>query len=125
MPLAVRPASAASRSATRRCWPRRCCWRGSASGWRWRRRARTERSVPRRLVEKDVGPQEHREDERALRRMRDMPVAARPPHIIAGARLALVVDDAAFEHVGLLDLDMLVQRQVGPGLPAEECGKQP
>src|SRR5262249_38773917 len=39
--------------------------------------------------------------------------------------LAFVVDDAAFEHVGLFDLDMLVQRQHGAGLPAEKRGEQP
>src|SRR5689334_13192397 len=54
-----------------------------------------------------------------------MPVALGPPHVIAFLHFAFVVDDAAFEHVGLFDLDMLVQRQHRTGLPAEERGQQP
>ena len=41
-------------------------------------------------------------------RTRDVPVALRPPHVIAGAHLAFVIDETALDHKGLLDLDMLV-----------------
>jgi hypothetical protein len=56
---------------------------------------------------------------------RDVPVAFGTPDVIAGAHFALVVDEAALENKGLLDLDMLVQCQLAPRLPAEEGGQKP
>src|SRR5581483_2365940 len=75
-------------------------------------------------VEKDVGAQEHRQHQRPVGRAGDVAVAFRPPYVVAGGDLALVVDQTAFEHEGLLDLDMLVQAQLGPGLPAEQRGEE-
>ena len=49
-----------------------------------------------------------------------MAVALGPPHEVAFLHLAFVVHDAALEHVGLLDLDVLMQWQHRAGLPAEE-----
>ena len=53
-----------------------------------------------------------------------MAVAFGAPHVVAFTHFAFVVDDAAFQHEGLLDLDVLVQRQLAPRLPAEEGGEQ-
>jgi len=39
--------------------------------------------------------------------------------------LAFVIDETSFEHEGLLDFHMLVQRQLGSRLPAEERRHQP
>src|SRR6516165_3950630 len=55
--------------------------------------------------EKFVGPQKKRQHQRPVRRPRQMAVALRPPDVVTGAHLALVVDEAAFEDEGLLDLD--------------------
>jgi hypothetical protein len=41
----------------------------------------------------------------------------------AGADFAFVVNEAASQHKGLLDFDMLVQRQLAPRLPAKKCGQ--
>ena len=40
-----------------------------------------------------------------------MPAAARPPDLLASLALALLVAQAAFENKGLLDIDVLMQRQ--------------
>jgi adenylate cyclase len=70
--------------------------------------------------EEDVRLQEKRQHQRAIGRAGHMPAALRSPHVIAGAHFTLVIDEAAFEHKSLLDLDMLVERQFGAGLPAEQ-----
>src|SRR5665213_554426 len=76
-------------------------------------------------AEEDVRAQEHRQHQRAVRRARGMAVALGAPDVIAGGDLAFRVGEAAFENKGLLDLDMLVQRQFGARLPAEQRGQQP
>src|SRR6266481_326577 len=69
--------------------------------------------------EEYVGLQKYRQHQRAAGRARDVPVALGAPYIVSGAYFAFVVDEAALEHKGLLDFDMLVQCQLAPGLPAE------
>src|SRR6266436_3002041 len=69
--------------------------------------------------EEYVGLQKYRQHQRAAGRARDVPVALGAPYIVSGAYFAFVVDQAALEHKGLLDFDILVQCQLAPGLPAE------
>src|SRR5713101_6730738 len=64
-------------------------------------------------LQEDVGLEEHRQHQRAVRRFRDVAVALGAPDVIAGGDFALVVLEAAFEDKGLLDLDMLVEGQLG------------
>ncbi len=42
--------------------------------------------------------------------------------VIASTHLPLIVDDAAFQHVGLLNSNVLVQRQLRARLPAKQHG---
>ena len=74
---------------------------------------------------KYVRLQEHRQHQRAAGRAGDVTVALGAPYIIPGAHLAFVIDETALEHESLLDLDMLVQRELGARLPAEERGQEP
>src|SRR6202011_3718637 len=75
--------------------------------------------------QEDVGLEEDRQHQGAVRRLGDVAVALGAPDVIAGGDLALVVLEAAFEDEGLLDLDMLVEGQFGTRLPAEEGGQEP
>ncbi|MOA60553.1 hypothetical protein D3C78_1854560 [compost metagenome] len=54
-----------------------------------------------------------------------MLVAARTPDVIARTDLAFGVHDGAFQHIGLFDFHVFVQRQFGAGLPTEQGGEQP
>src|ERR1700674_2600534 len=76
-------------------------------------------------AEEDVGLEEHRQHQRAVRRSGGVAVALWAPDVIPGGHLALVILEAALDDKGLLDLDMLVQRQFGAGLPAEDRGQEP
>src|SRR3979490_231095 len=71
-------------------------------------------------AEEDVRLQKHRQHQRAVRRTGDVAVAFRAPDVIARGDLALVIDQTALDDEGLLDLDMLVQCQLGAGLPTEQ-----
>src|ERR1700730_3464457 len=51
-----------------------------------------------RPVEKPVRPFEHRDERRAVGRMRDMDVAARSPHEVTRAATAFRVLQRSFEH---------------------------
>src|ERR1700730_6237131 len=62
-----------------------------------------------RAAEEDVRLQKHRQRQRTMRRSRDVAVALRPPDVIAGGDLALVIDQAALDDEGLRDPDMLGQ----------------
>src|SRR5579862_1647087 len=53
--------------------------------------------------QEDVRLQEYRQHQRAARRLGDVTVAFRAPDVIPRCHLALVVDEAALEHKGLLD----------------------
>src|SRR5512134_1678190 len=59
-----------------------------------------------------VGLEEEAEHEAALRCARHVLAPLRPPDVLAGGHLALVVDEAALEHPALLELDVLVHRQL-------------
>src|SRR5438034_7519909 len=54
--------------------------------------------------QEDIRLQEHRQHQRAMRRASGVAVALRAPHVIPGADLALVIDEAPLDDEGLLDL---------------------
>src|SRR6478736_1760423 len=78
-----------------------------------------------RPVEKPVRTHEHGQKRRAARRMRDVDVAARPPHEIARAAAPLGVFQKTFEHKGLFERGVLVQRHDGAGRHLEQDGGAP
>ena len=53
-----------------------------------------------------------------------MPAALGTPDEIAGGAFALVINQPALDDIGLLDIDMHVQRQLGAGRPFEQLGRQ-
>src|SRR5580693_756460 len=63
-----------------------------------------------RPVEKAVRAVEYREKHRALGRMGDVDVAARPPHEVAGTAHPFGVFQRSLQHVGLFQRRVLVQR---------------
>src|SRR5205085_95768 len=68
------------------------------------------RSEKFRSVEKAVRAIEHRDERRAVGSMRDMDVAARSPHEVARATAPFSVFQRSFEHEGLFERRVLVQR---------------
>ncbi|MNG28787.1 hypothetical protein D3C84_1140950 [compost metagenome] len=54
-----------------------------------------------------------------------MLVATGTPYEIPRYHFTFVIHDAAFEHIGLLDLYMLMQRQTGTRRPAKQRREQP
>src|SRR5204863_10149500 len=69
---------------------------------------------------------EHGEEKPALRaRPGFVPAARRPPDELAGLAFAFRADEAALEHPGLLDLDVLVVWQMGARRHAHQRGKEP
>jgi len=76
-------------------------------------------------VDEQVGFEKEAEHQRTMWRARHVLVAARTPHVVAGAHFAFGIDDGAFQHVGLFDLDMLMQRQFGAGLQRNRAVNKP
>ena len=52
-----------------------------------------------------------------------MPAAGLAPDEIALGAFALVIGEAAFQHISLLDPHMFVLRQLGARLPVEQGGE--
>src|SRR5579859_7238834 len=65
--------------------------------------------------------EEEAEQNCAVRRHRLVPIAGRPPDELARSAFAFVILERAFDHVGLLQCGVLVQRHDGAGRELEQC----
>src|SRR5947209_19646242 len=78
-----------------------------------------------RSIEKAVRAIEHGDERRAVGSMRDMDVAARSPHEVARATAPFRVFQRSFEHEGLFERRVLVQRHDRAGRHPEQDGRAP
>lgn len=74
--------------------------------------------------EEPIGLKEEAQDECSVGRRGDMLAPSRTPHEVARCDLAIVIYETTVKDVGLLKPDMLVQRQFGTRLPAEQTSHQ-
>src|ERR1044072_2168028 len=73
-----------------------------------------------RSIEKAVRAVEYGEEHRTVRSMRDMDIAARPPHEVTRTTAALRIFQRTFEHEGLLERRVLMQRHDRAGRHLEQ-----
>src|SRR6185312_3376827 len=74
------------------------------------------------VVDEHVRFHEDRQQHTAIGRPGAMAAPGGAPDILAGLAFALLVAQAAFEHVGLFDVEMLVQWQRRTRCPPADCG---
>src|ERR1700733_5647905 len=71
-------------------------------------------------VEEPVRLVENRQENGSIGRVGDMDVSARPPNKVPGGDFTLIVLQRTFQHEGLLEIGMLVQRHDGAGRHLEQ-----